>query len=63
MNVIRYCNLDESLQGEDSLVCLNALERLFKTKELDYMSYIVIRMFENTEVGHLSISQVFLKFQ
>ncbi|KDP45465.1 hypothetical protein JCGZ_09714 [Jatropha curcas] len=49
MNVLRYCNLDESLQGEDSLVCLNALERLHKTKELDYMSYIVLRMFENTE--------------
>ncbi|KAF8399400.1 hypothetical protein HHK36_015264 [Tetracentron sinense] len=51
MNVLRYCNLDESLQGETSLVCHNALERLFKTKELDYMSYIVLRMFENTEVG------------
>ncbi|XP_037494499.1 inositol hexakisphosphate and diphosphoinositol-pentakisphosphate kinase VIP2-like [Jatropha curcas] len=51
MNVLRYCNLDESLQGEDSLVCLNALERLHKTKELDYMSYIVLRMFENTEVA------------
>lgn len=51
MNVLRYCNLDESLQGEDSMFCDNALERLFKTKELDYMSYIVLRMFENTEVG------------
>lgn len=50
MNVLRYCNMDESLQEEDSLVCYNALERLFKTKELDYMSYIVLRMFENTEV-------------
>lgn len=50
MNVLRYCNLDESLQGEASLVCDNALERLLKTKELDYMSYIVLRMFENTEV-------------
>ncbi|KAL8172369.1 hypothetical protein V2J09_024173 [Rumex salicifolius] len=50
MNVLRYCNLDESLQGEESLVCLNALERLLNTKELDYMSYIVLRMFENTEV-------------
>ncbi|XP_074317537.1 inositol hexakisphosphate and diphosphoinositol-pentakisphosphate kinase VIP2-like isoform X2 [Silene latifolia] len=49
MNVLRYCNLDESLEGEESLVCLSALERLFKTKELDYMSYIVLRMFENTE--------------
>ncbi|XP_019185501.1 PREDICTED: inositol hexakisphosphate and diphosphoinositol-pentakisphosphate kinase 1-like isoform X2 [Ipomoea nil] len=51
MNVLRYCNLDESLQGEGSLVCDNALERLFRTKELDYMSYIVLRMFENTEVN------------
>ncbi|CAN1755554.1 Inositol hexakisphosphate and diphosphoinositol-pentakisphosphate kinase VIP2 [Linum perenne] len=51
MNVLRYCNLDESLHGEDSLVCDNALERLHKTKELDYMSYIVLRMFENTEVA------------
>ncbi|XP_062106712.1 inositol hexakisphosphate and diphosphoinositol-pentakisphosphate kinase VIP2-like isoform X4 [Humulus lupulus] len=51
MNVLRYCNLDESLQEEDSLVCHSALERLHKTKELDYMSYIVLRMFENTEVA------------
>ncbi|XP_059670273.1 inositol hexakisphosphate and diphosphoinositol-pentakisphosphate kinase VIP2-like isoform X2 [Cornus florida] len=51
MNVLRYCNLDESLQGEGSLVCDNGLERLSKTKELDYMSYIVLRMFENTEVA------------
>ncbi|XP_050221931.1 inositol hexakisphosphate and diphosphoinositol-pentakisphosphate kinase VIP2-like isoform X2 [Mercurialis annua] len=50
MNVLRYCNLDESLLEEDSLVCYNALERLHKTKELDYMSYIVLRMFENIEV-------------
>lgn len=51
MNVLRYCNLDDSLLGEDSLVCDNALERLYRTKELDYMSYIVLRMFENTEVA------------
>ncbi|OAY29841.1 inositol hexakisphosphate and diphosphoinositol-pentakisphosphate kinase VIP2 isoform X3 [Manihot esculenta] len=51
VNVLRYCNLDESLQGEDSLVCHSALERLHKTKELDYMSYIVLRMFENVEVA------------
>lgn len=56
MNVLRYCNLDESLQGEDSLVCYNALERLYKTKELDYMSYIVLRMFENTEVCNFDVS-------
>ncbi|KAH1156152.1 Inositol hexakisphosphate and diphosphoinositol-pentakisphosphate kinase VIP2 [Glycine max] len=51
MNVLRYCNWDESLLDEESLVCYNALERLYKTKELDYMSYIVLRMFENTEVA------------
>ncbi|KAI3462959.1 hypothetical protein Pfo_019622 [Paulownia fortunei] len=51
MNVLRYCNLDESLEGEPSLVCDNALERLYRTKELDYMSYIVLRLFENTEVA------------
>ncbi|XP_049396515.1 inositol hexakisphosphate and diphosphoinositol-pentakisphosphate kinase VIP1-like isoform X1 [Solanum stenotomum] len=50
MNVIRYCNLDESLHGEAGLVCDNALDRMFRTKELDYMSHIVLRMFENTEV-------------
>ncbi|XP_019442629.1 PREDICTED: inositol hexakisphosphate and diphosphoinositol-pentakisphosphate kinase-like isoform X2 [Lupinus angustifolius] len=51
MNVLRYCNLDESLRGEESLVSQNGLERLFKTSELDYMTYIVLRMFENTEVA------------
>ncbi|KAL5725493.1 diphosphoinositol-pentakisphosphate 1-kinase [Ranunculus cassubicifolius] len=51
MNVLRYCNLDEPHQGEDSLICHSALDRLFKTRELDYMSYIVLRMFENTEVA------------
>lgn len=50
MNVLRYCNLDESHQGEDSLLSECGLERLYKTKELDYMSYIVLRMFESTEV-------------
>ncbi|MED6192063.1 Inositol hexakisphosphate and diphosphoinositol-pentakisphosphate kinase vip2 [Stylosanthes scabra] len=51
MNVLRFCNLDESLQGEESLVCHNALQRLSETRELDYMSQIVLRMFENTEVA------------
>nr|CAB3498920.1 unnamed protein product [Digitaria exilis] len=53
MNVLRYCNLDECLQGEDSLVCQSALDRLHRTKELDYMSNIVLRMFENIEVWTL----------
>ncbi|KAL1538650.1 Inositol hexakisphosphate and diphosphoinositol-pentakisphosphate kinase vip2 [Salvia divinorum] len=51
MNVLRYCHLDESLQGEPSLVCDSTLERLCRTKELDYMSYIVFRLFENTELA------------
>lgn len=59
MNVLRYCNLDESLQGEEGLVCLSALERLFKTKELDYMSYIVLRMFENIEVSNVLLVLLF----
>lgn len=42
--------MDESLQGEPSLVSDTTLERLCRTKELDYMSYIVLRLFENTEV-------------
>nr|KYP69274.1 Inositol hexakisphosphate and diphosphoinositol-pentakisphosphate kinase [Cajanus cajan] len=54
MNVLRYCNLDESLLEEESLVCYNALERLYRTKELDYMSYIVLRMFESTEPSNIS---------
>lgn len=61
MNVLRYCNLDESLQGEPSLVCDNALDRLYRTKELDYMSYIVLRLFENTEVGTILLF-TYLKF-
>lgn len=60
MNVLRYCNLDESLQGEPSLVCDSALDRLYRTKELDYMSYIVLRLFENTEVGTLDSISTFL---
>lgn len=62
MNVLRYCNLDESLQGEPSLVCDNALERLYRTKELDYMSYIVLRLFENTEVGTLNLMFPFFSY-
>lgn len=58
MNVLRYCNLDESLHGEEGLVSQSSLEKLFKTRELDYMSYIVLRMFENTEVKALTIYQI-----
>ncbi|PWS22190.1 hypothetical protein DKP78_19685, partial [Enterococcus faecium] len=31
MNVLRYCNLDVCLQGEDSIVCQSALDRLHRT--------------------------------
>uniref|UniRef100_M8CQZ9 Inositol hexakisphosphate and diphosphoinositol-pentakisphosphate kinase n=1 Tax=Aegilops tauschii TaxID=37682 RepID=M8CQZ9_AEGTA len=55
MNVLRYCNLDESLHGEDSLVCQSTLDRLHRTRELDYMSNIVLRMFENTEGMYPSV--------
>ncbi|WJX16168.1 diphosphoinositol-pentakisphosphate 1-kinase [Trifolium repens] len=61
MNVLRYCNLDESLQGEESLVIHNALDRLCQTKELDYMSYIVMRMFENTEFDEITIQSFHLQ--
>ncbi|KAL3676691.1 hypothetical protein R1sor_026639 [Riccia sorocarpa] len=50
INVLRYCNLDESLSGESSLVSNEALLRLFETQELDYLTHVVLRMYENTAV-------------
>ncbi|CAM6083123.1 unnamed protein product [Calypogeia fissa] len=50
INVLRYCYLDDALQGENSLVSCTALHRLFETKELDYLTHVVIRMYENTLV-------------
>ncbi|KAH7283712.1 hypothetical protein KP509_34G020400 [Ceratopteris richardii] len=50
INVLRYCNLDESLQGE-GLVSNGALHKVFETKELDYLTHIVLRMYENTGVA------------
>ncbi|RLM93078.1 hypothetical protein C2845_PM08G27330 [Panicum miliaceum] len=44
-------DLDDS--HKETKYCLDpksSLYQLFKTRELDYMSYIVLRMFENTEV-------------
>ncbi|KAL8517903.1 hypothetical protein ACS0TY_009279 [Phlomoides rotata] len=46
INGLRYSNLADSLQGEPGLVCDSTLEQLSKTEELDYMSYIVLRLFE-----------------
>eukprot|EP00850_Spirogloea_muscicola_P022875 SM000316S12290 [mRNA] locus=s316:84377:92935:+ [translate_table: standard] len=50
INVLRYCYLDESLQGEQPLVSSDGLRKLFETKELDYLTHIVFRMYENTDV-------------
>lgn len=50
INVLRYCYLDDALQGENSLVSCAALHRLFDTKELDYLTHVVLRMYENTLV-------------
>lgn len=50
INVLRYCNLDDSLQGE-GLVSNEALHNIFETKELDYLTHIVLRMYENTAVS------------
>lgn len=50
INVLRYCYLDDALQGESSLVSPAALHRLFDTKELDYLTHVVLRMYENTLV-------------
>lgn len=50
INVLRYCYLDDSFQGEAGLVSNDALLRVFQIKELDYMTHVVLRMYENTEV-------------
>ncbi|KAJ7538636.1 hypothetical protein O6H91_11G057700 [Diphasiastrum complanatum] len=50
INVLRYCHLDESLQGEPGLVTNAALLRIHETKELDYLTHVVLRMYENTAV-------------
>ncbi|GBG59071.1 hypothetical protein CBR_g24415 [Chara braunii] len=50
INVLRYCQLDESLAGEHALVSDDALLRLHQTTELDYLTHIVVRMYENIEV-------------
>ncbi|OAE33561.1 hypothetical protein AXG93_2139s1140 [Marchantia polymorpha subsp. ruderalis] len=50
INVLRYCYLDDTLCGESSLVSDEALQRLFQVKELDYLTHVVLRMYENTAV-------------
>jgi inositol hexakisphosphate/diphosphoinositol-pentakisphosphate kinase len=50
INVIRYCQLDDSLKGEPGLVANEGLKRIFETKELDYLTHVVLRMYENTAV-------------
>ncbi|GJP45180.1 hypothetical protein CLOM_g4602 [Closterium sp. NIES-68] len=50
MNVLRFCQLDESLQGEAPLLSPDALTRLYEMRELDYLTHVVLRMYENVEV-------------
>ncbi|CAM6033233.1 unnamed protein product [Sphagnum compactum] len=47
-NILWYCHLDDSLKGEPGLVSNEGLQRISKIKELDYLTHIVLRMFENT---------------
>jgi inositol hexakisphosphate/diphosphoinositol-pentakisphosphate kinase len=42
--------LDDSLKGELGLVSNEGLQRIFEIKELDYLTHIVFRMYENTSV-------------
>ncbi|XP_024390949.1 inositol hexakisphosphate and diphosphoinositol-pentakisphosphate kinase VIP1 isoform X2 [Physcomitrium patens] len=51
INIIRYCHLDDSLKGEAGLVSDEDLQRIFEIKELDYLTHIVLRMYENTAVS------------
>ncbi|CAK9857717.1 unnamed protein product [Sphagnum jensenii] len=50
INVLRYCHLDDSLKGEPGLVSNEGLQRIFEIKELDYLTHIVFRLYENTSV-------------
>ncbi|CAI5477356.1 unnamed protein product [Closterium sp. Yama58-4] len=50
MNVLRFCQLDDSLQGEAPLLSPDAMTRLYETRELDYLTHVVLRMYENVEV-------------
>lgn len=55
INVLRYCHLDEKLAGQEPLISDEALHRLYETKELDYLTHIVLRLYENTEVRLLRV--------
>jgi len=50
INILWYCHLDDSLKGEPGLVSNEGLQRISEIKELDYLTHIVLRMFENTAV-------------
>ena len=42
--------MDDSLE-EDGLIPDKGMHRIFETKELDYLTHIVLRMYENTAVS------------
>ena len=48
VNVLRYCHI--GLDNADPLVCESGQNILWNTPELDYMSHIVFRMYENQQV-------------
>jgi len=50
INILWYCHLDDSLKGEPGLVSNEGLQHLSEIKELDYLTHIVLRMFENIAV-------------
>jgi hypothetical protein len=51
INVLRYCHFDDKLRDQEPLISEEALQRLYETKELDYLTHIVLRLYENTEVS------------
>ncbi|CAK9231089.1 unnamed protein product [Sphagnum troendelagicum] len=50
INILWYCHLDDSLKGKPGLVLNEGLQCISEIKELDYLTHIVLRMFENTAV-------------
>ena len=42
--------MDDS-QEEEGLIPDKGMHRIFETKELDYLTHIVMRMYENTAVS------------
>jgi inositol hexakisphosphate/diphosphoinositol-pentakisphosphate kinase len=51
--------LDDSLE-EEGLIPDKGMHRIFETKELDYLTHIVMRMYENTAVSWISFTSHFL---